>query len=62
MEGIERIAARPGNASPAEAGMRQWLGLGLGLALLALPTMLLGVDLTFLPMILPALSKRPANR
>lgn len=37
---------------PAKAGVREWLGL----ALLALPTMLLGLDLTFLPLTLPALA------
>lgn len=37
---------------PTKAGVREWLGL----ALLALPTMLLGLDLTFLPLTLPALT------
>lgn len=51
-------ASHPGDALqatallPAKAGMREWLGLGL----LALPTMLLGLDLTFLPLTLPALA------
>ncbi|WP_119165577.1 MFS transporter [Algihabitans albus] len=36
----------------AKAGVREWLGL----ALLALPTVLLGLDLTFLPLTLPALA------
>ncbi|MEJ6394403.1 MFS transporter [Gymnodinialimonas sp. 2305UL16-5] len=39
-------------ASSARAGAREWLGL----ALLALPTILLGLDLTFLPMTLPTLA------
>ena len=38
--------------SPARAGVRQWLGL----ALLALPTILLGLDLTLLHLALPALA------
>ncbi len=37
---------------PTKAGVHEWLGM----ALLALPTMLLGLDLTFLPMTLPALA------
>ena len=37
---------------PAEAGAREWLGL----ALLALPTILLGLDLTLLHLALPALA------
>ena len=52
MEGIESGAEGRDNASPAKAGVSQWMGL----ALLALPTMLLGLDLTFLPMTLPALA------
>jgi len=38
--------------SPAKAGVREWLGL----ALLALPTILLGLDLTLLHLALPALA------
>lgn len=51
-------ASHPGQAVqataalPTKAGVREWLGL----ALLALPTMLLGLDLTFLPLTLPALA------
>ena len=52
MKGIERVADEPDHASPARAGVSQWLRL----ALLALPTLLLGLDLTFLPMTLPALA------
>ena len=52
MEGTEQVMQGPDHALPAKAGMRQWLGL----ALLALPTLLLGLDLTFLPMTLPALA------
>ena len=37
---------------PAKAGVHEWSGL----ALLALPTLLLGFDLTFLPLTLPALA------
>ncbi|WP_422367454.1 MFS transporter [Pelagibius sp.] len=37
---------------PSKAGAREWLGL----ALLALPTLMLGLDLTFLPLTLPALA------
>ena len=39
-------------SSPAKAGTREWLGL----ALLALPTVLLGLDLTLLHLALPALA------
>ncbi len=49
-ENAAPLPAKP--AKPARADMRAWLGL----ALLALPTMLLGLDLTFLPMTLPALA------
>ena len=45
-----RFRAKP--ALPARAGARQWLGL----ALLALPTILLGLDLTLLHLALPALA------
>ncbi|TQV78754.1 MFS transporter [Exilibacterium tricleocarpae] len=38
---------------PTRAGTREWLGL----VLLALPTLLLGLDLTFLPLILPSLAE-----
>lgn len=44
--------ARVGAPPPAKAGAREWLGL----ALLALPTLMLGLDLTFLPLTLPALA------
>ncbi|KQU86358.1 MFS transporter [Ensifer sp. Root31] len=50
--------ARPGpvgqttTKQPAKAGMREWLGL----TLLALPTALLGLDLTLLHLALPALA------
>ena len=45
-----RFRAEP--ALPARAGAREWLGL----ALLALPTILLGLDLTLLHLALPALA------
>ena len=42
------------NPSPTtKAGIKRWLGL----ALLALPTLLLGLDLTFLPLTLPSLAE-----
>jgi MFS transporter, DHA2 family, multidrug resistance protein len=45
--------ALPGtSATAAAAGLREWLGLGL----LALPTVLLGLDLTLLHLALPALA------
>src|SRR5690606_12330761 len=44
-----RIAAP---SAPASAGLREWMGL----ALLAMPTMLLGLDLTLLHLALPALA------
>ncbi len=46
---LELSHSRPANAA---AGVRAWLGL----ALLALPTMLLGLDLTLLHLALPALA------
>ena len=45
-------AAQARAPSPAKAGVRQWLGL----ALLSLPTILLGLDLTLLHLALPALA------
>ncbi|MBN8944026.1 MAG: MFS transporter [Rhizobiales bacterium] len=45
-------AAEGAHSPPATAGAREWLGL----ALLALPTMLLGLDLTLLHLALPALA------
>ncbi|MEM6354143.1 MAG: MFS transporter [Pseudomonadota bacterium] len=48
----EVAAAQRTAPTPPKAGVREWLGL----ALLGLPTVLLGLDLTFLPMTLPALA------
>lgn len=44
--------AEAGSQTPAKAGLREWLGL----ALLSLPTILLGLDLTLLHLTLPALA------
>lgn len=46
-------------SAPASAGLREWMGL----ALLAMPTMLLGLDLTLLHLALPALAAdlRPSS-
>jgi DHA2 family multidrug resistance protein-like MFS transporter len=49
---IDASIARPAAAVKSTAGTREWLGL----ALLALPTMLLGLDLTLLHLALPALA------
>ena len=52
-ETLHPEAAIPTDASlPAKAGAKEWLGLGL----LALPTILLGLDLTLLHLALPALA------
>ncbi|QIG48985.1 MFS transporter [Nordella sp. HKS 07] len=51
----ETLTTHPGDAptpAPVQAGTREWLGL----ALLSLPTMLLGLDLTLLHLTLPALA------
>lgn len=49
---LSRTATDVAASDPAAAGARQWLGL----ALLALPTILLGLDLTLLHLALPALA------
>ncbi|MCR6477105.1 MFS transporter [Variovorax sp. ZS18.2.2] len=48
----ERRQPRPSHRADARAGAREWTGL----ALLALPTILLGLDLTLLHLALPALA------
>ncbi|MFD2258617.1 MFS transporter [Chelativorans composti] len=47
-----RILTNDASSPPARAGLREWLGL----ALLSLPTILLGLDLTLLHLTLPALA------
>ncbi|GAA0367928.1 MFS transporter [Bowmanella denitrificans] len=53
-QGIDLISEQRGVGETAnqKAGLREWLGL----ALLALPTLLLGIDLTLLHLALPALA------
>lgn len=48
----EAAAGQNRALSAAKAGVREWLGL----ALLSLPTILLGLDLTLLHLALPALA------